>query len=537
QRALRLSSRPLRELYTDPAFPASDTSIFFDSCTPLAQFRGEISWLRPQDICSAPRLFSNNLQDVQVKQGILGDCWFLCACVALQKSKYLLNKVFPPGQPSWADELYQGRFTCHVWQFGHWVRGLGEFHAFIVTDMLNLSEVSGKEIILLRIRNPWGRRCWRGPWCEGGEGWSQLDPVVASELLSQIQEGEFWVDEEEFFREFDEITVGFPVNEEGQLQSLYTEKVLYHSRNLFGSWVRGQSAGGCRNNSSFPTNPKFWLRVCEKSEVCIALLQKHRKYSADWAGRINNLTRLVEENLALTEGIQGKKYQAVGLHVWKVEKKRFNLPKTLSAPPVVGTVCHSYDREVHVCCDLSPGYYLVVPSTFLKDAVGHFLLRVFSTGRISLSEIKPPPTDAALTEELPGGEWETLQLEGCWKNGQSAGGSRNFPSFHINPCLPLSVPAGPGKSSVKITLRQHCQDSKCRPIGFHIFQVPNSSWKPNTSSFLHLEPLVSCVPHCYSQEVSRLCRLPAGSYVIIPSTYLPNTEGSFTVIIATKIDR
>uniref|UniRef100_A0A8C9F2H9 Calpain 10 n=1 Tax=Pavo cristatus TaxID=9049 RepID=A0A8C9F2H9_PAVCR len=546
-----------RELYTDPAFPASDTSIFFDSCTPLAQFRGEISWLRPQDICSAPRLFSNNLQDVQVKQGILGDCWFLCACVALQKSKYLLNKVFPPGQPSWADELYQGRFTCHVWQFGHWVRGvcgkllrfilrtnnknhpdeLGEFHAFIVTDMLNLSEVSGKEIILLRIRNPWGRRCWRGPWCEGGEGWSQLDPVVASELLSQIQEGEFWVDEEEFFREFDEITVGFPVNEEGQLQSLYTEKVLYHSRNLFGSWVRGQSAGGCRNNSSFPTNPKFWLRVCEKSEVCIALLQKHRKYSADWAGRINNLTRLVEENLALTEGIQGKKYQAVGLHVWKVEKKRFNLPKTLSAPPVVGTVCHSYDREVHVCCDLSPGYYLVVPSTFLKDAVGHFLLRVFSTGRISLSEIKPPPTDAALTEELPGGEWETLQLEGCWKNGQSAGGSRNFPSFHINPCLPLSVPAGPGKSSVKITLRQHCQDSKCRPIGFHIFQVPNSSWKPNTSSFLHLEPLVSCVPHCYSQEVSRLCRLPAGSYVIIPSTYLPNTEGSFTVIIATKIDR
>ncbi|XP_026710595.1 calpain-10 isoform X2 [Athene cunicularia] len=599
-----------RELYTDPTFPASDTSIFFDYCTPLAQFRGEISWLRPKDICSTPRLFSNNQQDVQVKQGILGDCWFLCACVALQKSKYLLNKVIPPGQPSWTDASYQGCFTCRVWQFGHWVEvtiddrlpclggklcfsqcqtedlfwlpllekayakvhgsyeqlwagqvadalvdltggiaerwtlkdpgrnmekektamvlektvfrrlmnlkeqcviscsvlnsrkgasELGEFHAFIVIDMLNVSEVSGKEIFLLRIRNPWGRRCWRGPWCEGGQGWNRLDPAVASELLSQIQEGEFWVDEEEFYREFDEITMGFPVNEEGQLQSLYTEKVMCHSQNLFGSWVRGQSAGGCRNNSSFPTNPKFWLRVCEKSEVCIALLQKHRKYSADWAGRIQNLTRLAEENLSLTEGTQGKNYQAVGLHVWKVEKKRFNLPKTLSAPPVVGTVCHSYDREVHVCCDLSPGFYLVVPSTFLKDAVGNFLLRVFSTGRISLSELKPPPTDAALCEELP---------------------------------------AGPGKSSVKVTLRQHCQDSKCRPIGFHIFQVPNSGWKPhNTSSFLHLEPLVSCVPHCYSQEVSQLCRLPAGSYVIIPSTYLPNTEGSFTVVIATKIDR
>ncbi|OPJ78944.1 calpain-10 [Patagioenas fasciata monilis] len=560
------------------------------------------------DICSTPRLFPNNLQDVQVKQGILGDCWFLCACVALQKSKYLLNKVIPPGQPSWADDSYQGCFTCRVWQFGRWVdvtiddrlpclggklcfsqcqtedlfwlpllekayakvhgsyeqlwagqvadalvdltggiaerwtlkgpgrnmekektgtvlekavfRRLmnlkeqcviscsvldsrqgaserGEFHAFIVIDVLNLSEASGREIFLLRIRNPWGRRCWSGPWCEGGKGWSRLDPAVASELLSQIQEGEFWVDEEEFFREFDEVTMGFPVNEEGQLQSLYTEKVLYHSQNLFGSWVRGQSAGGCRNNSSFPTNPKFWLRVCEKSEVCIALLQKHREYRADWAGRRRNLAHLAEEKLCLTEGIQGKNYQAVGLHVWKVEKKRFNLPKTLSAPPVVGTVCHSYDREVHVCSDLSPGFYLVVPSTFLKDAVGNFLLRVFSTGRISLSELKPPPRDAALCEELP---------------------------------------AGPGKSSVKVTLRQHCQDSKCRPIGFHIFQVPDSSWKPHTSC-LQLEPLVSCVPHCHAQEVTRLCQLPAGSYVIVPSTYLPNTEGSFTVVIATKIDR
>ncbi|XP_065700424.1 calpain-10 isoform X3 [Patagioenas fasciata] len=484
-----------RDLYTDPTFPASDSSLFFDHCTPLAQFRGQISWLRPKDICSTPRLFPNNLQDVQVKQGILGDCWFLCACVALQKSKYLLNKVIPPGQPSWADDSYQGCFTCRVWQFGRWVdvtiddrlpclggklcfsqcqtedlfwlpllekayakvhgsyeqlwagqvadalvdltggiaerwtlkgpgrnmekektgtvlekavfRRLmnlkeqcviscsvldsrqgaserGEFHAFIVIDVLNLSEASGREIFLLRIRNPWGRRCWSGPWCEGGKGWSRLDPAVASELLSQIQEGEFWVDEEEFFREFDEVTMGFPVNEEGQLQSLYTEKVLYHSQNLFGSWVRGQSAGGCRNNSSFPTNPKFWLRVCEKSEVCIALLQKHREYRADWAGRRRNLAHLAEEKLCLTEGIQGKNYQAVGLHVWKVEKKRFNLPKTLSAPPVVGTVCHSYDREVHVCSDLSPGFYLVVPSTFLKDAVGNFLLRVFSTGRISL---------------------------------------------------------------------------------------------------------------------------------------------------------
>ncbi|XP_074819520.1 calpain-10 isoform X4 [Natator depressus] len=604
----RVQSATKENLYKDPTFPASDSSLFFNCSTPLSQFRGEISWLRPQEICSAPQLFSDNPQEVQVKQGILGDCWFLCACVALQKSKYLLSKVIPPGQPSWTDETYTGCFTCQVWQFGHWVEvtiddrlpclggklcfsqcqtedvfwlpllekvyakvhgsyeqlwagqvadalvdltgglaerwilkdpgrsmerertgkvlekmvfrrlmnlkeqcviscsvlssrqgasELGEFHAFIVSDVLHLSRVSGNEIILLRIRNPWGRRCWKGRWREGGQGWSQFDPIVASELLSQIQEGEFWVEEEEFFKEFDEITIGFPVTEEGQLQSLYTEKVLSHTQNLCGSWVKGQSAGGCRNNNSFPMNPKFWLRICEQSEVCIALLQKPRKYCADWAGRTQNLTHLTEKGPSLTEGIQGQNYQAVGLHVWKVEKRRFNLPKTLSAPPVVGTICHSYDREVHLRCDLAPGYYLIVPSTFLKNAESDFLLRVFSTGRICLSEIKPPPTDAALCEELPPGTEER---------------------------------------SMKVTLRQHCQDSKCRPIGFHIFQVPNS-WKPQSCSFLHLEPLVSCVPHCYSQEVSQLCRLSAGNYVIVPSTYLPNTEGNFTVVITTKIDR
>lgn len=69
---------------------------------------------------------------------------------------------------------------------------------------------------------------------------------------------------------------------------------------------------------------------------------------------------------------------------WQVEKRRISLPRVLSAPPVAGTVCHAYDREVHLRCELSPGYYLAVPSTFLKDVPGRFLLRVFSTGRVAL---------------------------------------------------------------------------------------------------------------------------------------------------------
>ncbi|XP_057407760.1 calpain-10 isoform X1 [Balaenoptera acutorostrata] len=629
---------PARELFRDAAFPASDSSLFSSFSTPLAQFREEITWRRPQEICAMPQLFADRAQEGQVKQGLLGDCWFLCACAALQKSQHLLDQVFPPGQPSWLDQTYRGSFTCRVWQFGRWVevttddrlpclagrlcfsrcqredvfwlpllekvyakiygsyehlwagqvadalvdltgglaerwnlkdmagtsgqqdrprgaerrtcrqllslkdrcllscsvlsprtgtRALGEFHAFIIADLQELRGQAGQSILLLRIQNPWGRRCWQGPWREGGEGWSRVEPAAQSELLSQLQEGEFWVEEDEFLREFDEVTIGFPITEAGHLQSLYSGRALCHTQELPGAWVKGQSAGGCRNNSGFPSNPKFWLRVCEPSEVYVAVLQRPRLRTA---------------------GHPGRDYQAVGLHLWKVAKRRVSLPRALSAPPVAGTACHAYDREVHLRCELAPGYYLAVPSTFLKDVPGQFLLRVFSSGRVSLSAIQPAAQSAAPREALPVGEWETVRLRGSWRVGRTAGGSRNFASYPTNPRFPLSVPEGAGPRCVRITLRQHSRDHEGLPIGFHVFQagapapgrpggVPADGGGRDAPSLLLQEPLLSCVPHCYAQEVSRLCHLSQGTYWIVPSTYLPDTEGAFTVTVETRIDR
>lgn len=99
--------------------------------------------------------------------------------------------------------------------------------------------------------------------------------------------------------------------------ALALEKVLSHTQELPGAWVLGQSAGGCRNNSGFPSNPKFWLRVSEPSEVYIAVLQKPRMRTVDWAGRAQapvGDSRVVWSPAS----ILGKDYPAVGLHLWKV---------------------------------------------------------------------------------------------------------------------------------------------------------------------------------------------------------------------------
>lgn len=46
-------------------------------------------------------------------------------------------------------------------------RDLGAFHAFLVADLRELQGHAGQDILLLRIRNPWGRHCWQGLWREG----------------------------------------------------------------------------------------------------------------------------------------------------------------------------------------------------------------------------------------------------------------------------------------------------------------------------------------------------------------------------------
>lgn len=46
-RAVRAET-PARELFRDAAFPASDSSLFYNLSTPLAQFREDITWRRPQ---------------------------------------------------------------------------------------------------------------------------------------------------------------------------------------------------------------------------------------------------------------------------------------------------------------------------------------------------------------------------------------------------------------------------------------------------------------------------------------------------------
>ncbi|XP_023674237.1 calpain-10 isoform X3 [Paramormyrops kingsleyae] len=700
---LLVPMEPSGSLFIDPDFAPADCSLFSDCSTPIARLQGAVEWMRPQEICSSPKLFPENPKEGHPKQGILGDCWFLCACTALLKNKHLMDKVFPPGQPQWGDRSYKGKFRFRFWRFGRWVdvrvddclpclssrlcfshcqspsvfwvpllekayaklRGsyerlwagqvaealvdltgglaeqwslkdsgneedplgqtdkgrrrldldslqavkglcsisgsvhsapggaseLGQHHALSVMEWIDLPVASGAAVRLLRVRNPWGRPTWGGAWREGGERWEQMDQTCALDLLSRTEEGEFWMEEAEFLEEFDEVTVGYPIGSQGFILSIYTGCELPHSYQIGSCWIKGHSSGGCRNNSSFGSNPKFWLQMKDPGEVLVSLLQ-HRLWrnSADSKGCI--------DSVGPQGGSRGPDFQhhAIGLHIWKVlftyhkyrrtytylgtkqvisvltwlirsfllyniflkprpemtlllihdcgngvcvrvssfqvEKKHFNLVRTLNKPASVSTHCHAYQREVSVYAGLSAGAYLVVPSTFLPGAEASFLLRVFSSAALVLSLVEAPGVPPLA---VPDGEWEIHSSQGSWVPGQSAGGSRNFPSHWTNPHVLLLVSLQCEEPNVRVSLRQHGPPSAFLPIGFHIYQVPDGFVEPRITQ--GQEPQASCVPHCYTQEVSLQCSLPPGAYAVVPSTYQPDSEGNFTLTVSRKILR
>ncbi|TWW73241.1 calpain-10 isoform X1 [Takifugu flavidus] len=648
-------------LFEDPDFPSDDTSVLCDGSTPLGRLVGTLTWLRPQEICESPALFPGDINLAHPKQGLLGDCWFLCACSFLVRNKNLLNKVMPPDQPQWGDSRYRGSFQFCFWQQGHWKevtiddrlpcvkhslcfsqcqsptifwvallekayaklhgsyeqlwagqvsealvdvtgglaerwslgdsgseleqrpeqdsyqfrrRGLdlnrlsslkdqcalscsthrdaggqeelscgcplfcshlkislislgaaelGQYHAMTVMEWQDVTTVTGSRVLLLRIRNPWGRCCWGGAWKQGGVGWESINHSSAVELQSRQADGEFWLDETEFMSQFDDVTVGYPSSDEGHLKSIYTGNLLTHRHQLVGWWTNGHSAGGSRNSSSYGSNPKFWLKVCDSGEVVVSLFQ-HRK--------CRNAEKPSQMPIEDRKKPKHQRYQAIALHMWQVEKKRFNLSRLLNKPPCASTQCHAYEREVILGGELEPGYYLVIPSTYQPGAEARFLIRVFSSCPTSLSALKLPAPSLPLPTD---GEWETTYFQGSWVEGRTAGGSRNFLSHWQNPRFPITVcdkSTATSGTVVRINLHQRRPDTDLHPIGFHIYKVQSEK-----SVLRDQDVVASCVPHCYTQEVSLALRLPPGSYTIVPSTYQPGCAADFTLNVALRIHR
>lgn len=88
-----------------------------------------------------------------------------------------------------------------------------------------------------------------------------------------------------------------------------TGNILTLNHQQVGRWVKGVSAGGCRNSSSYISNPKFWLKVCTRGEILVSLLQH---------SNTKNTEKYARTPLSDRKSTKYQNYQAIALHMWKV---------------------------------------------------------------------------------------------------------------------------------------------------------------------------------------------------------------------------
>ncbi|KAJ9595245.1 hypothetical protein L9F63_013455 [Diploptera punctata] len=260
--------------------------------------------------------------------------------------------------------------------------GLIKGHAYSVTRVkyfdIQTPRSSGK-IPLIRVRNPWGNEAeWNGPWSDKSPEWRFIPDEDKEEIgLTFDADGEFWMSYRDFITHFTRLEI-CNLNPDSLSEEDLGDKRKWEMSMYEGEWVRGVTAGGCRNYlESFWHNPQYTITLEDPDEedeenkctVIVALMQKNRR----------------------SQRRMGMECLTIGFAMYEL-KDPDNLPKPLDLnffkynASVARSPTFINLREVSCRFKLPPGVYCIVPSTFEPNEEGEFLLRVFSEHRNNMEE-------------------------------------------------------------------------------------------------------------------------------------------------------
>ncbi|XP_061467290.1 calpain-3 isoform X2 [Rhineura floridana] len=265
--------------------------------------------------------------------------------------------------------LYERRMT----------NGLVTGHAYSVTAV-DETTFKGDKIKLVRLRNPWGQVEWNAAWSDSSDEWNVIDDAEKIRLQHRVAEdGEFWMSFQDFLRYFTKLEMCnlTPDTLEGDKLKTWTVSVTE------GRWVRGCTAGGCRNYpGTFWTNPQYRLKLLEEDDdpedeevVCsflVALMQKNRR----------------------KERKQGANLLTIGFAIYEVPKEmqgdKKHLQKDFFLYNASKVKCKTYInmREIAERFRLPPNEYVIIPSTYEPHQEGEFILRVFSEKQSHSEEVE-----------------------------------------------------------------------------------------------------------------------------------------------------
>lgn len=259
--------------------------------------------------------------------------------------------------------------------------GLIKGHAYSITNVLDL-DVGGQRMPMLRLRNPWsGTSEWNGPWSDQSREWSMIDQYEKQKIgLTFEADGEFWIPFHEFKKNFTRVELCnlTPDEMDSNVQR------HWHAQMFEGAWIRGSTAGGCRNNlQTFAMNPQYIITLTDPDDeddeenctVIVALMQKNKRSAKKYQMGSSELT-IGFAIYALRDGV----YQSdpVGASSPRFRQQLLNTDFFKYNCSIARSPTYINLREVTSRFKLPPGTYAIIPSTFDKGEEGEFILRVWT---------------------------------------------------------------------------------------------------------------------------------------------------------------
>ncbi|KAF7994403.1 hypothetical protein HCN44_003875 [Aphidius gifuensis] len=298
-----------------------DHKLFEDDQFPPQSFLNSPNQVerRPTEISKKPEetvFFVKNKKIFHIKQGCLGDCWFLVALIHLEKFENLFKFIVSPDDQSF-DNNYAGIFHFRFWQVGTWVDVViddrlptknGELvypsliekaYAKLLYrsyeklnggySRLSMQDLSGgvkiislkndnKKLKLLRIRNPHGKESSNFLPSEVNN-----DESIKSKLKILV-DGESWILYEYFIILFEYIDICNLTPSSIITDNIYGEDGV---TKLSLSTAEGKLMGGMNSkevndNDFYAINPQYRMVIKDKGEdktysvlIGISLKRRH----------------------------------------------------------------------------------------------------------------------------------------------------------------------------------------------------------------------------------------------------------------------
>ncbi|XP_070491574.1 calpain-B-like [Chironomus tepperi] len=254
-------------------------------------------------------------------------------------------------------------------------QGLIKGHAYSITNVKVIDIPNeNREVELIRLRNPWGDDFeWNGPWSDKSAEWQFIPEYEKQEIgLTFETDGEFWMSYDDFLSNFDKIDM-CNLSPHSLIDKEWKSSNIQWGLNIYeGEWIKGVSAGGCRNNiESFHRNPQYIMKLDHPDEndenglctVFMALMQKNRR------------SRKIIEPGFFTIGFTIYLVDEQELKHKPLKKNFFLENQSVSKSNFLNM------RGVSGRFKLPSGHFVIVPSTFEPNKEGEFLIRIYSDSK------------------------------------------------------------------------------------------------------------------------------------------------------------